>query len=159
MSLRRSFNIFGVALAFMAGASLMMPAAQAQTAQRPGGARTSSSAPVAAPAVPPPEQDVAPQPYEPDLLKLAEIIGSMAFLRTICEGQEKGIWPARMTKLIEAEGRTQAIKERLAGAYNRGFSSYALVHRECTSVAREAGARLARDGDELSRKLANRFGG
>jgi uncharacterized protein (TIGR02301 family) len=133
---------------------LHIPFAQAQTAQRPAAAR---------PATPPvpalPEPEAIPQPYEPDLLRLAEIIGAMAFLRGLCEGQDRAIWPERMRNLMEAEGRSGPIKERLAGAYNRGFRSYALVHQQCSDVAKEAAARLALDGDVLSRKLANRFGG
>lgn len=137
------------------GISLAATPVHAQTAQRHGTARPATPAVPA----PPPEPEAVPQPYEPDLLRLAEIIGSMAFLRTLCEGQDRAVWPERMRNLMDAEGRSAPIRERLAGAYNRGFRAYALVHQQCSDVAKEAAARLANDGDGLSRKLANRFGG
>jgi uncharacterized protein (TIGR02301 family) len=145
----------GVMVAVTLCASFAVLPGHAQTAPRPGAARPATPAVPA----PPPEPEAVPQPYEPDLLRLAEIIGSMAFLRTLCEGQDRAVWPERMRNLIEAEGRSAPIRERLAGAYNRGFRAYALVHQQCSDVAKEAAARLANDGDGLSRKLANRFGG
>ncbi len=128
----------------LAGASQLM----AQQ-QRPAQAR-----PPAPPAAEPP-----PAAYEPDLLKLAEIMGSLTFLRQLCSGSDAQRWRQRMQELLEAEGTSAGRKERLAGAYNRGFSSYALTYRNCTGSAKEATARLSGDGDKLSRRISGRFGG
>jgi uncharacterized protein (TIGR02301 family) len=115
------------------------------------------------PAVPAPPQPPAPEApptaYEPDLLRMAEIVGSLAFLRQLCGGAEAAQWRKRMADLLEAEGTTQGRRERLAGAYNRGFRGYALTYRSCTSAAIEATTRLTQDGERLSRALAGRFGG
>jgi uncharacterized protein (TIGR02301 family) len=64
-----------------------------------------------------------------------------------------------MTELLDAEGTTPGRKERLAGAYNRGFRGFALTYRTCTAAAEEATARLSADGERLLRILAGRFGG
>jgi uncharacterized protein (TIGR02301 family) len=109
-----------------------------------------------APASPAPE---TPPPYEPDLLKLAEAMGSIAFLRVLCTGTEEPVWRERMASLIESEGRTPARRDTLTATYNRGYRSYALVYRTCTASAEEALVRLAREGESLSRTLAGRFGG
>jgi uncharacterized protein (TIGR02301 family) len=93
------------------------------------------------------------------MLKLAETIGSLAFLRQLCGASEGDQWRARMTELLEAEGVTPGRKERLAGAYNRGFNGFALTYRTCTPAAEEAAERLSADGRRLSRSLAGRFGG
>lgn len=93
------------------------------------------------------------------MLRLAEIIGSLAFLRQLCGGAEASQWPARMAELLEAEGITPGRRDRLAGAYNRGFKGFALTYRSCTAAAGEASARLSADGEKLSRRLAGRFGG
>ena len=111
----------------------------------------------------PPAAVTAPEPppvaYEPDLLRLAEIMGSLAFLRQLCTGPDAQRWRTRMLDLLEVEGTSTGRKERLAGAYNRGFSSYALTYRNCTGSAQEATARLSDDGDKLSRRISGRFGG
>ncbi|MFY8040145.1 MAG: TIGR02301 family protein [Bosea sp. (in: a-proteobacteria)] len=101
----------------------------------------------------------APTAYEPDMLRLAEVIGSLAFLRQLCGGAEAQAWRVRMTELLDAEGTTPGRKERLAGAYNRGFRGFALTYRTCTAAAEEATVRLSADGERLSRILAGRFGG
>lgn len=115
----------------------------------------------AAPAKPPEPPPAVEQsaPYEPELLRLSEVMGSLAYLRQLCEGTEAGEWRTRMTALIEAEGTTPARRERLTAAYNRGFRAYAPMHRRCTDGSREAASRLAIDGEKLSRALAARYGG
>ncbi|TCR70180.1 TIGR02301 family protein [Bosea sp. BK604] len=121
-------------------------------AQRP-------AAPAQQPAQPAPEPEPPPPPYEPQLLKLAEIMGSLAYLRTLCAGKEAQDWRERMTALVEAEGRTPLRRERLTSAYNRGFRAYSVTHRSCTDVSQEASTRLAAEGERLARVLAGRYGG
>lgn len=125
----------------------------------PGHAPAQSQRPPAAPAQPPAPAEPPPSPYEPQLLELAEIMGSLAYLRTLCAGKEAQTWRERMAALIEAEGRTPASRERLTGAFNRGFRAYAPTHRTCTEGSEEAAARLATEGQKLSRALAGRYGG
>ncbi|WID98904.1 TIGR02301 family protein [Bosea vestrisii] len=112
------------------------------------------------PAEPPPaEPEAPPPPYEPQLLKLAEIIGSLAYLRTLCETREAQDWRERMAALLESEGRSPQRRERLAGAYNRGYRAYSATHRTCSDGSQEASARLAQEGEKLAKALASRFGG
>jgi len=112
------------------------------------------------PAEPPPaEPEAPPPPYEPQLLKLAEIIGSLAYLRTLCETREAQDWRERMATLLDSEGRSPQRRERLAGAYNRGYRAYSATHRTCSEGTQEASARLAQEGEKLAKALASRFGG
>ncbi|CAN7172132.1 TIGR02301 family protein [Bosea sp. LjRoot237] len=112
------------------------------------------------PAEPPPaEPESPPPPYEPQLLKLAEIIGSLAYLRTLCETREAQDWRERMAALLESEGRSPQRRERLASAYNRGYRAYSATHRTCSDGSQEASARLAVEGEKLAKALASRFGG
>lgn len=110
------------------------------------------------PAEPAPAEQDGPS-YEPQLLKLAEIIGSLAYLRTLCAAPDAPIWQQRMAALVEAEGRTPQRRNRLTSSYNRGFKAYALTHRHCMEASQEAAARLAGEGEQLSRALAGRYGG
>lgn len=98
-----------------------------------------------------------PPAYEPDLVRLSEVIGSLAFLRDLCGAEDAPEWPARMQVLIEAEGEGSA--ERLAGAYNRGYRAFALTYRVCTPAAERAIDTYLAEGERLSQAVARRFGG
>ncbi|CAM5764252.1 TIGR02301 family protein [Bosea minatitlanensis] len=136
--------------ALLAGLVALAPAA-ALAQQRP-------PAPASKPAEPAAPEPDGP-PYEPQLLQLAEIMGSLAYLRTLCGGKEARDWRDRMAALVEAEGRTPQRRDRLTAAFNRGFKAYALTHRACTDASQEAASRLADQGGQLSRTLAGRYGG
>jgi uncharacterized protein (TIGR02301 family) len=86
-------------------------------------------------------------------------MGSLAFLRGLCGGPDKTEWPKRMQALLDAEGTTTGRRERLAGAYNRGYRGFALTYRVCTASANEATNRYLKEGETLSRNIASRFGG
>jgi uncharacterized protein (TIGR02301 family) len=134
------------------------PQPQPQQRRAPSQARPSQqpSQPqqAAAPAPEPP-----PAPYEKELLRLSEIIGSLAFLRSLCATPDATEWPQRMTALLDAEGTTPGRRERLAGAYNKGYQAFAMTYRVCTPSAAEATTRYVREGDTLSRSLSGRYGG
>lgn len=108
---------------------------------------------------PPPPAPEQATPYDRDLMRLSEIIGSLAFLRGLCSGTDAAEWPNRMKALIEAEGVTPGRRDRLAGAYNRGYRGYASTYRVCTPAAHEAAGRFVAEGERLSHALAGRFGG
>jgi uncharacterized protein (TIGR02301 family) len=138
----------------VAGLCLVVSPADAQQRAKPPAKDVSKDAPKEQPA----PVDV-PAPYDRDLMRMAEVIGSLAFLRNLCSTADAAEWPARMKALIEAEGITPARRDRLAGAYNRGYRSYAVTYRVCTPAAHEASARFLVEGERLSHALAGRFGG
>ncbi len=100
-----------------------------------------------------------PPPYEPQLLRLSEIMGALAFLRPLCGSKDEDEWRGRMTRLIDAEASTQPRKERLAGAYNRGYREYAQTYRVCTPSAQLIITRFLDEGGKLARELSSRYGG
>lgn len=131
---------------------------QSQQPQRPAAGQTQPPPPQQqaepAPAVEPP-----PAPYEKELLRLAEIMGSLAMLRPLCSAPDAGEWSRRMQVLLEAEGTTPGRRERLAGAYNKGYQAYALTYRVCTPSAQEASVRFLAEGEQLARNITGRYGG
>jgi uncharacterized protein (TIGR02301 family) len=129
------------------------PQPRANPAQ-PGQTPAQQQAQPAAPVVEPP-----PAPYEKELLRLAEIIGSLAFLRSLCSTPDAPEWPQRMQALLDAEGTTPGRRERLAGAYNKGYRAFSLTYRVCTPSANEATVRYVQEGDQLSRNITGRYGG
>ncbi|AWN44685.1 TIGR02301 family protein [Methylobacterium durans] len=127
-------------------------------AQQRGGARPAAK-PAEKDKAPPAPAEPPPPPYDRDLMRLSEIIGSLAFLRGLCANPDANEWPSRMKALIDAEGITANRRDRLAGAYNRGYRGYSLTYRTCTQAAHEAAGRFLAEGERLSHDLAGRFGG
>ena len=117
-----------------------------------------------APTAPQPPQPLeTPAPYERHLLRLAEILGALAWMSQVCgeaaPERDGGAWRARMTALLEAEGATPARRERLAGAYNRGFRGYEANHRACTPNGLAAMRRFLEEGSRIARDIANQYSG
>ena len=125
---------------------------QVPAQQRPSTAPQQEAQP-AAPVEPP------PAPYEKELLRLAELMGALAFLRPLCAAPDGTEWPRRMQALLEAEGTSPGRRERLAGAYNKGYQGFGVTYRICTPSAQEASARYLKEGDGLTRLIASRYGG
>jgi uncharacterized protein (TIGR02301 family) len=103
-----------------------------------------------------------PPPYEADLLRLVETLGSISFMASICpanglESAEQ--WRVKALALIDAEAPDGPRRERLFGVFNRGFMSYSLIHRQCTDASRLVLTRLLADAAKFSRLIGSRFGG
>ncbi|MDE3177133.1 MAG: TIGR02301 family protein [Pseudomonadota bacterium] len=118
-----------------------------------------------APAAPkPPAPTPAPtrpeaQPYEADLLRLAELMGALAYLRDLCHDGDGAAFRDRIGKLIAADPRPQEAKDLLAGAFNRGFDGYRLTYRVCTSNARSTISTYLDESERIARDVAAKFGG
>ena len=102
---------------------------------------------------------VAPPPYEPQLLRLAEIIGALAYLRDLCGDGDGDSFRTKLSILVETEGNTEARKDALAGAFNRGFRDYELTYRACTPTAREIVVRFLDEAGRIAKDVATRYAG
>lgn len=104
--------------------------------------------------------DGSTPPYEGDMLKLAELLGGLHYLRPLCgmtaEGQS---WRMQMQDLLDAEQPSDERKAKLIAAFNQGYSSYAQVYRACTPAAAAAVQRQLAEGAKLAHEIAVRFGG
>jgi uncharacterized protein (TIGR02301 family) len=127
--------------------------AQAFAQSAPAKAAAPAEQPAPAPATEP------PPPYEPQLLRLAELMGALSYLRDLCGAHDAEAFHAKMASLLEVEARSQTRKESLAGAYNNGFRGYELSYRVCTPAAREIIARFLDEAAKISTDVANRYGG
>jgi uncharacterized protein (TIGR02301 family) len=123
--------------------------------------------------VPPVEEEVAPAeggetvqpalpepppPYEKELFRLAEVLGSVHFLRAICGHNDGQVWRERMEALIMAEEPSDQRRAALVARFNEGYSSYSRSYRSCTDAAVIALDRYMREGAELAGGIASRFG-
>lgn len=100
-----------------------------------------------------------PAPFDAPLDRLAEIMGTLAFMRDLCGEGDGEAWRGRMQALIDSEGRTGPRAERLAGSFNRGFTGYRLTYRTCTPAAQAAIDRALDEGARIAKDLSVRFVG
>jgi uncharacterized protein (TIGR02301 family) len=107
--------------------------------------------------VPAPETEPA-RPYDPEILRLAEILGALTYLDALCASNPQDDWRARMQALLQADAKTAARKERLAGSYNRGLHDYARTYHLCTPNAQAIITRFLAEGAGISHEVVNRYG-
>lgn len=105
-----------------------------------------------------PSAAAAPAGYERELLRLSEVMGALAFLRTLCGAGDATQWRERMAVLMDNEARDDETKARIAGAFNQGYRAFAVTYRTCTTAAEEAVTRYLAEGERLTKAIAGRFG-
>jgi uncharacterized protein (TIGR02301 family) len=114
-----------------------------------------------------------PPPYEPQLLRLSEIMGALAWLQTICAEPTARVaiasssaeaalsaeapWRDRMQDLMGAEGAGPARREKLAGAFNRGLRGYQFSYRVCTPSAQLARRRFLDEGGQIAHDISTQY--
>jgi len=91
-------------------------------------------------------------PYQKEMERLAEVMGSLYFLDPLCEGSDTD-WRAQMQDLIIADEPDEDRRERLAGAFNSGYAAYSRLYRSCTSSAHEALGRLLEEAQQTARDI------
>ena len=95
-------------------------------------------------------------PYQQQMERLAEIMGSLYFLQPLCvDGSED--WRAQMAELITLDEPDEDRRQRLAGAFNLGYTAYSRFHRACTPAARAALTRLLVEAERTAREIHTRF--
>jgi uncharacterized protein (TIGR02301 family) len=99
----------------------------------------------------------AEAPFEPGLMRLAEILGSLHFLRNLC-GEKGDQWRVEMEKLLDSENPDPARRARFIASFNRGYRSFGSTYTQCTPSATEAINRYVQEGQALSRDIASRYG-
>lgn len=106
-------------------------------------------------ALPQPAVAVDP-PYEPQMERLAEILGSLYFLNPLCaEGTTD--WRAQMADLVSLDNPDEDRQQRLYGAFNGGYTAYSRLYRTCTPSAEEALTRLLVEAEAMARDIHTRF--
>ena len=101
-------------------------------------------------------QDAA-APVDPDLLRLAEILGSLHYLRGICGSNEGAKWRNQMEALIDAETPSGDRRARMIAGFNRGYNGFQQTYRTCTPAATVAIRRYIDEGSKISRDLTARY--
>lgn len=93
------------------------------------------------------------RPYDSKLIRLAEILGAVHYLRELCGANEGQRWRERMQELLEGEGTSPLRKAKLANSFNNGYRSYSRTYQSCTPSAQTAISRFLAEGAQLSEAL------
>jgi len=99
-----------------------------------------------------------PQPYRPQVTRLALILGALTYLDELCSKRQGMDWRASMTALVEAQARTDLEKDLMAGAFNRGYRGYQVSYRSCTVNARTAIVRFLAEGERIAHDVVDHYG-
>ncbi|MBN9305417.1 MAG: TIGR02301 family protein [Devosia sp. 67-54] len=95
-------------------------------------------------------------PYEPQMERLAEILGSLYFLNPLCKPGGTD-WRQQLADLVKLDQPDEDRQQRLYGAFNAGFASYSRLYRSCTPSASEALARLLIEAEATARDIHTRY--
>jgi len=95
-------------------------------------------------------------PYEPQMERLAEILGSLYFLNPLCKPGGTD-WRSQLSDLVSLDQPDEDRQQRLYGAFNSGFSAYSRLYRTCTTSASEALARLLIEAEATARDIHARY--
>jgi uncharacterized protein (TIGR02301 family) len=161
--------LLGLGLAMFAGASLAVtPVAQAQffwspwfqeqpkarakprVRPRPPGDDLPPIVPKESAAPPPPDD----RPYDDKLLRLAEVLGAVHYLRELCGAEEGQLWRNQMKDILKNEGSTAVRRAKLVNSFNNGYRGYRRTYRTCTSSATLAITRFSTEGAQIAVALA-----
>jgi uncharacterized protein (TIGR02301 family) len=96
-------------------------------------------------------------PFDAGLMRLAEVLGSLHFLRNLC-GDKGDQWRRTMERLLTAENPEPERRARFIANFNRGYRSFEGTYTNCTASATEAIGRYTIEGENLARDLAARYG-
>lgn len=104
------------------------------------------------------QREPPPPAYEERLLRLAEIMGALHFLRPLCGHDDGAAWKNDMEALLAAEAPGPMRRARLVARFNHGFETYHAVYRTCTPSARRAIALYVEEGGRISSEVTTRYG-
>ena len=106
-------------------------------------------------ALPSPALAIDP-PYQPQMQRLAEILGSLYFLNPLCSDATTD-WRAQMADLVTLDQPDEDRQQRLFGAFNGGYQAFSRLYRTCTPSAEEALTRLLIEAEATARDIHTRF--
>lgn len=95
-------------------------------------------------------------PYNAKLLRLAEVLGSVHFLRNLC-GETTNQWRDAMNDLVTSENPTPERKAKIIASFNHGYRSYGGTYLHCTQAATTALDQFMTEGKVLSEDIAQRY--
>lgn len=97
-------------------------------------------------------------PYDEKLMRLSEVLGSIHYLRELCNANEGLLWRTKMAALMDAEQPQPARKQQMIARFNRGYGTFNQTYRTCTQSALLAVKRYMKEGVLLASQINSRYG-
>jgi uncharacterized protein (TIGR02301 family) len=98
-----------------------------------------------------------PTPYDADLQRLAEILGALQYLRTVCKANDGQKWREQMQALLDAEAPGGERRRKITANFNRGYRGFQQTYRTCTPAADLAIRRYLDEGARIARDITARY--
>lgn len=98
------------------------------------------------------------EPYDKELHRLSEILGSLHYLRNLC-GETGSDWRDHMQSLLVAEAPDDTRKALMIAQFNAGYRSFSEIYVQCTPTALSLIDDYVKEGASLSAGLVQKFGG
>ena len=98
-----------------------------------------------------------PAPYDRDLQRLAEILGSLHYLRPLCGANDGTKWRNEMQALLDAETPSGERRDKLTASFNRGYRGFQQTYRTCTPASGLVIRRYLEEGSKISREITARY--
>jgi len=105
----------------------------------------------------PARSQTAAAPFDGSLQRLAEILGTLHYLRGICGANEGLKWRNEMQALIDAEAPGGDRRARMIAAFNRGYRGFQQTYRTCTPAADLVIRRYLEEGSKIAREMTARY--
>lgn len=96
-------------------------------------------------------------PFQEKIERLAEILGSVHYLRNLC-GETTNVWRDKMDALLTAENPAAERRARMVASFNRGYKAFAQTYAKCTPAATTALSRYTVEGTSLTNEIVLRYG-
>ncbi len=97
-------------------------------------------------------------PYDREMHRLAEILGAVHYLRTLCEADEGQTWRSMMQQLIDAENPSPDRRAKLVDSFNRGYRGFEQSYRTCSTTAVWVIDTYMSEGADIAQRIASRYG-
>jgi uncharacterized protein (TIGR02301 family) len=143
--------VMGAVLLSLFTATPGFAAPQGSGGGQQGGAAAAQPAPGAGQSAP---LGVDDRPYDAQLMRLAELLGSVHYLRELCGGNDGQAWRNQMKELVTSEGSTALRRARLVEGFNKGYRGYGRTYRSCTQPAMTAIGHFMEQGASMAEGLA-----
>lgn len=95
-------------------------------------------------------------PYDERLARLAEVLGSIHYLRNLC-GDVSNEWREEMEALLTVERPDPNRRAQLISSFNRGYRGFDSVYTSCTPQALEAVDAYMNEGIALAIETNSRY--
>ena len=132
---------------FTLGAVVLCLTAPALAQKQQKQAEPEPQAPAATPAA----------PYDADLQRLAEILGALQYLRTVCKANDGQKWRDQMQALLDAEAPDGERRRKIVANFNRGYRGFQQTYRTCTPAADLVIRRYLDEGAKIAREITARY--